>query len=195
MSESKSIQALDEFSRSGRLDLILEEICVFLASKLKIIDGPVRGGSNEIYQVQCEDGRVYCVRVLLDANFSQTFTHGIRVLQSCKSSIPNLAAPHVLLISQDFILMEYLVGKTLGAWNIKSLSNTFRKTFLDNLASFLYSIWTVELKCPLPGRSSSPTQCNKILTRKGPVGHKIYEQWLRAEIDRGLRRCIMTYPR
>lgn len=55
---------------------------------------------------------------------------------------PELRAPHVVSQDRCYTLLTYLDGEPLKSWDNRQLTQERRRLLLDDLAVFLFSIWT-----------------------------------------------------
>jgi aminoglycoside phosphotransferase (APT) family kinase protein len=130
------------------LDEIISEISSAQGAIHKIVAGPVRGGSNCVYKTQSEDGSSWCLRIPLDADAGRRSARGVALLKSLKEEDPGLLAPAVIYPTERYTLMEYLDGEALKSWNTRSLTQERRQMLLDDLATFLFSVWTCQAQVP-----------------------------------------------
>lgn len=127
------------------LATIISEVSSVLGAKFHVLAGPLKGGSNSVYEIQSEDGENrWCLRVPLDADAASFSSRGTAVLKDVKERLPSLAAPAVIYQSQHYTAMEYINGYILKSWNTQSLAKEQRRLLLDGLAAFLFSLWTLE---------------------------------------------------
>ncbi|KAE9377630.1 hypothetical protein N431DRAFT_541317 [Stipitochalara longipes BDJ] len=156
------------------LAAIISEISSTQNTHIKILSGPLRGGSNTVYEIQSEHGGRWCLRIPHDADAASFATKGTAVLKDAKEKCPTLLALAIVYQSQYYTVMDYLDGEALGSWNTQVLSKERRQILLDGLASFLFSIWNLE----------------EVQDTQGTKHKMTYRKLLRNEVDRGLLRAL-----
>jgi aminoglycoside phosphotransferase (APT) family kinase protein len=124
-----------------QLTAIISEISSI--ADVKILSGPLKGGSNTVYEIKSEHGR-WCLRIPHDDGAASFARKGTTVLKDAKERRPELLAPAVVYQSDNYIVMEYLDGEALKSWNTQVLPKERRQVLLDDLATFLFSLWTIE---------------------------------------------------
>jgi Ser/Thr protein kinase RdoA (MazF antagonist) len=126
------------------LPAIIAEISSALGINFHVLAGPLKGGSNCVYEIKSEDGEYrWCLRIPLGAEAASYGSRGIAIMRDVKKSLPDLQIPAVIYQSNHCLVMEYLKGHVLGSWNTHSLAKERRRLLLDDLAVFLYSLWTL----------------------------------------------------
>lgn len=126
------------------LPVIISEISSTTNTYIKIVSGPLKGGSNTVYEIQSERGDRWCLRIPHDADAASFATKGTAVLEDAKERCPALLAPAIVYQSQHYTVMDHLDGAALGSWNTQVLPKERRQVLLDGLATFLFSLWTLE---------------------------------------------------
>lgn len=126
------------------LTAIISEISSIQDAQVKILSGPLKGGSNNVYEIQSEHGDRWCLRIPHDDDAASFATKGTTVLKNAKERCPELLAPGIVYQSGYYTLMEYLDGEALKSWNTQVLPKERRQVLLDDLATFLFSLWTLE---------------------------------------------------
>jgi hypothetical protein len=126
------------------LAAIISEISSIQNTNIKILSGPLKGGSNTVYEIQSEHGDRWCLRIPHDADAASFTIKGTAVLKDAKERCPALLAPAIVYQSQYYTVMDHLDGQALGSWNTQALPKERRQLLLDGLATFLFSIWTLE---------------------------------------------------
>jgi aminoglycoside phosphotransferase (APT) family kinase protein len=126
------------------LAAIISEISSTQNTHIKILSGPLKGGSNTVYKIQSEDGDRWCLRIPHDADAARFATKGTVVLKDAKEKCPALLAPAIVYQSQYYTIMDHLDGEALKSWNTQVLPKERRQVLLDGLATFLFSLWTLE---------------------------------------------------
>lgn len=126
------------------LDAIISEVSSILDSPVKILSGPLKGGSNTVYEIQSEHGGRWCLRIPHDDDAASCAVKGTTVLKDAKDRCPELLAPGVVYQSNYYTIMEYFDGEALKSWNTQVLPNKRRQALLDDLATFLFSLWNLE---------------------------------------------------
>ncbi|WEW59312.1 hypothetical protein PRK78_004781 [Emydomyces testavorans] len=155
------------------LAAIISEISFAQNVHFKVTAGPFKGGSNTVYQIQSDDGKQWCLRIPLNDFAAGVAARGVAILKILKEMRPTLAAPAVIYMSDRYMVMEYFNGEALGSWNTRSLTREQRRVLLDDVATFLFSLWTLDVQLP------------------DGLGCKItYRDYLRKEVDRGLLRTL-----
>jgi hypothetical protein len=79
-----------------------------------------------------------------DADAARFATKGTVVLKDAKEKCPALLAPAIFYQSQYYTVMDHLDGEALKSWNTQVLPKERRQVLLDGLATFLFSLWTLE---------------------------------------------------
>lgn len=69
----------------------------------------------------------------------------MNILRYVVNQRPARRAPYVVFRSEHYMLMEFLQGGALKSWITQILSKEWRQKLLDDLAVFLFSLWTIEL--------------------------------------------------
>ena len=127
-----------------QLAAIISEISSTQNAHIKILSGPLKGGSNAVYEIQSEHGDRWCLRIPHDADAASFATKGTAVLKYAKEKCPTLLAPTIIYQSQYYTIMDHLDGEALGSWNTQALPKERRQLLLDGLATFLFSLWSLE---------------------------------------------------
>jgi hypothetical protein len=126
------------------LAAIISEISSTQNTHIKILSGPLKGGSNTVYEIQSEHGDCWCLRIPHDADAASFTIKGTAILKDAKERCPALLAPAIVYRSQYYTVMDHLDGQALGFWNTQALPKERRQLLLDDLATFLFSLWTLE---------------------------------------------------
>jgi Ser/Thr protein kinase RdoA (MazF antagonist) len=126
------------------LAAIISEISSTQNAHIKILSGPLKGGSNTVYEIQSEHGDRWCLRIPHDADAASFATKGTAVLKYAKEKCPALLAPTIVYQSHYYTIMDHLDGEALGSWNTQALPKERRQLLLDGLATFLFSLWSLE---------------------------------------------------
>jgi hypothetical protein len=126
------------------LAAIISEIFSTQNTHIKILSGPLKGGSNTVYEIQSEHGDRWCLRIPHDADAAIFARKGTAVLKDAKEKCPGLLAPAIVYQSQYYTVMDHLDGEALKCWNTQVLPKERRQVLLDGLATFLFSLWTLE---------------------------------------------------
>ncbi|KAL2755014.1 hypothetical protein ACRALDRAFT_211681 [Sodiomyces alcalophilus JCM 7366] len=166
---------------SPSINEILAEISSAQNARFKATAGPFKGGSNIIYGIQSDRGSRWCLRIPRDVDAGGLAARGARLLRRLKQQQPTLQVPAVIYTSERYTVLEYVDGNALGSWNTRLLTRERRLVLLDHLASFLFSLWTLDIP-PVDalGQLNFPTSERRIT----------YREWLLKEVDRGLRRTL-----
>ena len=127
------------------LDQILAEISYAYDACFTVASDPIRGRSNTVYEIRSDRGHCWCLRVLLHADLARLVSRGTLVLKLVKQQRPSLQVPAVIRTSEQYMVMEYLEGRALQSWDTQLLTRERRKLMLDQLASFLFTLWTVDI--------------------------------------------------
>ncbi|KAG9228154.1 hypothetical protein BJ875DRAFT_528295 [Amylocarpus encephaloides] len=154
------------------LAAIISEISSTQNNHIKILSGPLKGGSNTVYEIQSEHGDRWCLRIPHDDDAASFATKGAAVLKDAKEKRPALLAPTIVYQTNDYTVMEYLDGEALKSRNTQVLPKKRRQVLLDGLAIFLFSLWTLE--------ETQHTQEYKMTYRK----------LLQSEVNKGLIRAL-----
>jgi aminoglycoside phosphotransferase (APT) family kinase protein len=126
------------------LAAIISEISSTQNTHIKILSGPLKGGSNTVYEIQSEHGDRWCLRIPHDSDAASFARKGTAVLKDAKEKCPGLLAPAIVYQSQYYTVMDHLDGEALKSWNTQVLPKERRQVLLDGLATFLFSLWTLE---------------------------------------------------
>jgi len=126
------------------LAAVISEISSIQETHLKILSGPLKGGSNTVYEIQSKHGDRWCLRIPHDASAASFAIKGTDVLKDAKERRPELLAPGIVYQSDYYTILEYLDGEALKSWNTQVLRKERRQVLLDDLATFLFSLWTLE---------------------------------------------------
>lgn len=132
-------------SQPQSLDQILAEVSSAYGAHFKVAAGPFRGRSNTVYEVRSDGGHHWCLRVLLDADLAWLVSRGTLLLKLMKQQRPALRVPAVIATSEHYIVLEYLEGAALQSWDTRLLTRDRRRSLLDQLASFLFTLWTLDI--------------------------------------------------
>lgn len=132
-------------SQPQSLDQILAEISSAYDAYFKATAGPFRGRSNTVYEIRSDRGHRWCLRVLLNADLTWLASRGTLLLKLMKQQQPALQVPAIIRTSEHYTVMEYLEGTALKNWNTQLLTRERRQLLLDQLASFLFTLWTLDI--------------------------------------------------
>ncbi|RDL37245.1 uncharacterized protein BP5553_04678 [Venustampulla echinocandica] len=176
------------------LATIISEISSIKNSHIKILSGPLKGGSNTVYEIQSEQGDRWCLRIPHDADAASFATKGTAILEDVKKRRPALLAPAIIYQSDYYTVMEYLDGEALKSWNTQVLPKERRQDLLDGLATFLFSLWTLEEVQDTQGTENSfemrSTKDFSVRLKETPLGgDPIYYLYRRVKID-----DLVPYP-
>lgn len=129
-------------SSEPTLAAIISEISYAQNTPFWVVAGPFPGGSNSVYEIQSERGDRWCLRIPLNADTAYFVTKGTAILKDLKARLPAIPAPAIIRHSENYTVLEYLDGAALKSWNTISLTTERRQLILNDLAAFLFSLWT-----------------------------------------------------
>ena len=126
------------------LAAIISEISSIQETHVNILSGLLKGGSNTVYEIQSKHGDHWCLRIPHDAGAASFAIKGTAVPKDAKERRPEPPAPGIVYQSDYYTILEYLDGEALKSWNTQVLPKERRQVLLDDLATFLFSLWTLE---------------------------------------------------
>lgn len=130
---------------------IITEVSSAQSKSIQLVSGPIHGGSHVVYEIQAQDPNGeegWCLRIPRDTDAATFAEKGSDILRYVKTQRPALRAPFLVSRSEHYTLMESFDGGALESWNTRSLSKEWRQKLLDELAVFLFSLWTIEPDAP-----------------------------------------------
>lgn len=152
-------------SQRPTLAAIISEISSAQNARFSVVAGPLKGGSNSVYELQSENGHRLCLRIPLNADTASFAAGGTAILKNLKERRPTVLAPAVIHQSEYYTVMEYLNGEALKSWNTQSLTKERRQILLNDLAVFLFTLWTLNVQVPQDrGKFCFGTACRDALT-------------------------------
>lgn len=130
---------------AASLNDIVSEIANRQLVDVKLVSHLLEGHSNNVYELRTGDNKRWCLRVPVDAAAGRAALRGSKILKALKENRPALRVPAVILATEQYTVLEFLAGHSLGSWNKSSLTEAQRHVLLDHLANFLYSLWGADL--------------------------------------------------
>lgn len=128
------------------LQPILTELQSVLGLSVLEVSAPMSGRSHDIYVLKLPTGNKWSLRIAKDELAALLATRSVATMKHIKHMEPALQIPTVIYSAERYTILEYVHGAAIGSWNLQHLSNLRRCELLEDLAAFLYKLWT----CPPP---------------------------------------------
>jgi hypothetical protein len=131
-------------------DATIDKISSLLGNFPLQVSSPFPAFSHNVYTVRSQEEQIWIVRVARDEFAADLASRGMAIMRHILCERPKLPIPAVIHADQEFTILTYIEGSSLGSWNPVDLSVERRHSLLDGLANFLYQLWT----CPTPTTES-----------------------------------------
>ncbi|KAK2601559.1 hypothetical protein QQS21_004877 [Conoideocrella luteorostrata] len=174
------------------LNELVHDISTKLEVEISDVSGLMDGQSHQIYQLKYPRGEVWSLRIPKTEAAASIGKRGMSVLNHLKKVQPALQVPKPIYQSNEYALLSFLDGDTLGAWDSAKLPEKRRHQLLNSLAAFLFELWLSP--APQSGKKLMKTKFYVIQVfanlATNQVCSKSYREWLRDEIDKAFLRSL-----
>lgn len=139
-------------SSSLELD-ITQQLSEFFAVDFPQPRSPTSGASHDVWLIDHPtNGEIWTLRIAKTEYASCMSDRGTLILRYLKEQRPSLPIPKLICQSTQFAVFQFLRGDPIDYWDSNKLDDSRRHHLLDDLAVFLFQMWT----CPVPKAGAIP---------------------------------------
>ena len=112
------------------------------------------GSMNVIHIIEFDDGVKWAARVLRKPQFWKYIMRGVMFLDYLRTRSPSLKVPKVqghssalyeTISDNPYVFLEWLDGIQLSAWSGVVIGGMAWQRFMNDMANFLLTLWTLEI--------------------------------------------------